>query len=979
MAMAAPVYYSGSGGSSFGNTDMQRGQMDEKKTVFSQLRREAQALNVAKQARARLTTWNPGTREGAKGYREKVVRFGRQVGGLLDYFDNKHSPALDIIAGDRFLLKYQIFGDIDREPAFGQNTMTAEVPVTWDKCEVEVKLYAGSLDKLMSRAKLTGSAREGIPNRNDVAKSTGWNQDAVRNFPDNRMESLVSLLEQMQTGQSKLTRLVKGFLLLLEISDRKEVDFHIGDHIHVTYGIQDVCNSYDLGDRCYVFTSKPTSAAHSAVLLAMCRSYPPPQFPSHVKVPADAKDICLVSQGRQLQPGTAVTLNPGLVYSSILTYAMDTSCTGLLQEAQIIACSLQENRYFSRVGLPNVVSLYDLMVPAFVAQSSALETARLSGDLSKAVGRVHQMLGMVAAKDIISATYMQSSRGFDPSGAIRQYLNSNSRLVSQMASKLTHIGLFDATPSLRIFSEMDDLDYADMLNLSIFEGLWLVSDAGASVENGPISFLLNGDKLMSGDRAGYDVLVEELVLANITIEHHKMPTGAFTTRWVAAKRDESLRLRRLPRTPHKVKMVQDCDYTPGLNLKGHGRKARLGGGSVHRRSSSAIPLHQVLRSPPRTDDSSSSRSARWSHRAGIQLGKRDEPPAYESGRSSSPLTTSVEESLSQQEGEHHLFEEEPELPKQQTTIATAARKKLGRATLDKILEAHSEAQEAKSLAVAQRNRRIERMLAPDDRQFTDEEQVDRLLKDGGLSGKERKEWSSLIEVTIGHWRAKEAGGMSDLVALFDSSGREGGLNRVTALLSGNSKHTLALNEIINKCNPGKFESMLSAMVRERGSWVGDIDAAPAEGIKFVHGSESWKQWLGDLGVDADETVFGGQTLGRFLAEAVSRGNCTQRQVRKLAGMVEGMTINLMPPQYTPTDLGNVPTHDLDWRNAPSSLGERPFAQEDGRWLVAAATAAGNFFNVKELRKLCSEFNVPRELRDALREKYGLFDGRKGSL
>ncbi|AYP71813.1 capsid protein, partial [Penicillium roseopurpureum chrysovirus 1] len=898
--MSAATLYSGSGGTATGPGGMKRGLMTEKKEVFALLRKEAQALMVAKNARSGLGTWHPGTREGAKGYREKVAKFGRQVGSLLQYFENKHSPALDIIANDKFMLKYQIYGDIDREPAFGQNTMTAEIPVSWDKCEVEVNLYAGPLDKLMSRAKLVGTAREGIPNRNDVAKSTGWSQDDVRNFAADRMESLISLLEQMQTGQSKLTRLVKGFLILLEVSEQKEIDFHVGKHSHVSYAIDPVCASYDLPDLCYVFNSKPSSAAHAAVLLAMCRAYPPREFQSHVSVPADAPSIGMVSQGRPMREGTAVTLNAGLVYSSILTYAMDTSCTGLLQEAQIIACSLQENRYFSRVGLPKVVSLYDLMVPAFVAQSSALEGARLSGDLSKSVGRVHQMLGLVAAKDIISATYMQSKTGFDPSHAIRQYLNSNSRLVSQMASKLTDIGLFDATPSMRIFSEMDVADYADMLHLSIFEGLWLVSDASACVDNGPISFLVDGEKLMSNDKAGYDVLVEELMLANVLVEHHKMPTGSFTTRWVAAKRDHRILLNKLKRTEHSVEMVRACDYNPTLNLKGHGPKPRLGAmGIKHRRKGSAVPMHHVFRSPPRAVERDDSSSPRWSLREGPQLTKKkseEAPPAYESGRSSSPITSSISESLSQQESEEQLFEE-PELPMQQTVIADAARKRIGKNTLNKILEATQEVKAANREQTAEKNRKIEAMLQARDVQLTTEEQLGSILSKGGLSIKERVEWVRLVNETIGLASLSKVHSIMDVIDELRTGKESGQLKSVEGLLTGNSKHTKIVNELIKEANPRAYQTELSRMMTERHNWAGDIGQAPVKGLKYVQQSQAWYDWLTEQGIDGEERVFIKNKLAYYLAEKASYGYLPLHKLRQLAQMVEGMKLDALPATF----------------------------------------------------------------------------------
>lgn len=954
--------------------------MQEKKKVFADLRNEAQALRGAREARGRMGVWDPSTREGAKGYREKVVKFGRQIASLLQYFENMHSPALDIIAGDKFTLKYQIYGDIDREPAFGENTMTAEVPVVWDKCAVDVNLYAGPLQKLMSRAKLVGTAREGIPNRNDVAKSTGWNQDQVRQFPDNRMDSLVSLLEQMQTGQSKLTRLVKGFLILLEMSERKEVDFTVGNHVHVTYAIAPVCDSYDLADRCYVFNSKPTSEAHAAVLLAMCRSYPPVEFQSHVSVPEDAATVCMVSQGRQMQPGSAVTLNPGLVYSSILTYAMDTSCTDLLQEAQIIACSLQENRYFSRIGLPTVVSLYDLMVPAFIAQNSALEGARLSGDLSKAVGRVHQMLGLVAAKDIISATHMQSRTGFDPSHGIRQYLNSNSRLVTQMASKLTGIGLFDATPQMRIFSEMDTVDYADMLCLTIFEGLWLVQDASVCVDNGPISFLVSGEKLLSNDRAGYDVLVEELTLANIRIEHHKMPTGAFTTRWVAAKRDSAMRLTPRPRTAHIVEMVRECEYNPALNLKAAGPKERIRGpGSRSRRRVSEVPLSYAFRSPPRAESmTTASESPRWSHREGPQLTRKvikmDAPPAYDSGRSSSPVTVSTsDDAVSHHEAEMGLFDDE--LPHQQTIIATEARRRIGKATLAKIQEAAQESQVARAEATAEKNRKIEAMLASRDPQFTAREQLSKVLANGGLGVREREEWLELIDKTTGVAGHQHDRSLDAVRATLEDFGSREGFGSIRAVLSGNHKQIKKLNQMIRESNPSVFETEVSKMQRMRSEWDGDAEHVPANALRFVGNSPGWRRWLESQNLDPDAVVCNNKRQCSYLAEVLSHCNLRLGDAAKLARIVEGTTQDQLPRQLSSEEFSSASEAVLSWRNAPSSLGERPFSQEDSRWLVLAATCGGGKFSTGALKSLCKEFSVPRELRDSLREKYGLFSGK----
>lgn len=930
---------------SLGPIDIKRAVQDRKSDVFNTLRNNASALNVARRIKKNLKSWSPGTREGTGNDVELSNKYGRSIGGLVNWFDNNHSAALDTICYDDFELVYQLHYDIARTAVFGVNTMTVHVPVSWRKCDVEAVGYAGPLKTIMTREKLSSAARSGIPDRDQVAKDTGWSRTAVRNIPDDMMSTLQNLVENVSVGQSKMTRLVKGFLLLLEVQERGDLGMRVNAPLSILYEPMAVLNSYRQGDRAYVYNSKPDSEAHTMVLQLMGGAYPPPMLNSHVTIPADGQQVVMVAKGQLPQNGRLVTLTPQLIYASIMTYAIDVSCTGELQEALLIACSLQENRYFSRVRLPIVISVDELMAPSFISENSQLNRPFITTGMAKSLGRIHQMVQFCICKDIIGASVMQTKTGFDPSASIRAYLNSNAKLVSKMAEGMAGFDIVASTASMKIYEELTVTDYTDMLNLSIFEGLWLVNSANRVVDNGILAAIIDGEKLLTNDRSSYHVLKEEMQIAGIDIEDAKMPNvaGQFTTTWVGVKVDKHKMERKPPRRVRvKAQLTRDCEFQPSMNIKAGGNKARH---SASKKSDTKSVVINLRTSPKSSKNS-------------------NELPEY-----FSPTSSHLGEIEVDEETEQAMRDEMADLGEGEGRYLTAkqiaeeARAKVVGDSMSKLRDA---------LAGA-RTTELVTLLGADHPQLTQDESINMMInkEKGSLSVKERDEWKKVLHDS---WDCVE--GSANLDAAVGAIAASGKAPRY--LLTGNNKYAKAYNKVVEMRHPDLCSDPLDRLKAKGSGWSGDIRTIPKEGLPYIANSRPWLDWLGKVGIGGSEMLGCGKEKGgkigasRYvLADVIAKQpNLDIDDVRPLFNLLRGKRYNLLPEGASREMIRQEYTN-MEWKVEPTSLSIRREHKDDSQWLFMASRYNMEF-DVELLKVLCGTFFVPQEVRSELRRNYGLF-------
>jgi len=958
----------------------------EKSKHFEDVRRGARALNRVVKERGALRSWDPATLEGTEKEVEKQSHFGRDVDGVVNYFENTLVGALETVCNDNFEITYHIYGDVGRQAMFGENTNAVNIPVNWQRCNVSVELYTGVSSSLTVNEKIVAINNQGLANRDDVAKATGWNRQMVQQMSDQHIADLRQLLKTVSAGQNKMTRLVKGFLLMLECEERGFIDVSRSLGNSILYSPTDVIQSHQNSGRSYVYCSNPRSEQYCTVLATMGEAYPPSFIQSHVTVPADGESVFLVGDGAMPPAVVSVRLSAKLVYASILKYAMDLGVTDELQGAFITACSLQQNRYFARVGLPLVVAYNDLMVPIMTRGVEAINKPIASGVLCKSLGRIHQMLCFMTARDVITAGMLTTKLGFDGVQSIQAYLSLQEGLVERMGSYFTDIKLMEATSQFKFLSRMDDLDFADLAGISAFEGLWLCDRTTKIVDNGVVAALKRGMIDMSDETSTKDILINEIQLAGVRPEMNKVPNGEFIVEASCVGAMTHLPERKVRRIRREMVLVHDCNFKPGAGtLKS---KARFGGtkqkvspvppvrsfkpARVVSEEYKAVPMRSMESEPvkstppPKYREISPPSSPISGESEAVSSGTDHALPtrlAYEaSGSEFSASPEQVQRVV--RKSDLDLFCEKHDISaydrklldgiglKAEDGLQTAARKYIDIKGSETLMPTNEQIR-TKMVREACKREGLDVFNA----NFV----LEVCSETKNIDGME-------VDTKAQLWALKS---VAEYCKRTESKGM---VNKKFKVPEKPHPHVQPLVDAIDRggVNTGSG-SMLDKMRREGSKWEGDLEQAPAEGIRYVAASPTWKSYLERMGVDpmADAA---GIRMHIFLANYISRGSTLAvSQLGQLATFVSGTTINAIPIGLTRMQLeaiSNVGT--LPYIKRETSMGARTVTEADSKYLLAAAKLEPGVFDFETLAKLKREFKVEYSYRNVLDEKYGLF-------
>lgn len=170
-----------------------------------------------------------------------------------------------------------------------------------------------------------------------------------------------------------------------------------------------------------------------------------------------------------------MNISAPFIWGSLINYSKMFGLGQDLQTALLIACSLRENRYLKKVGLPSGV---DLIYPF----------------LDGIVPWVQQMMMMTLVKDVGTSIKCTTTIQNDVRRKTTGLLSRNSMIPLKYIDDMTNLDVMKVTRPMIWLKYLDDHGIDLIMNTSVFEGFWLVKNPKKVLESGIISALKRGMK-----------------------------------------------------------------------------------------------------------------------------------------------------------------------------------------------------------------------------------------------------------------------------------------------------------------------------------------------------------------------------------------------------------------------------------------------------------------------------------------------------
>ncbi|UVD33181.1 coat protein [Ilyonectria pseudodestructans chrysovirus 1] len=507
--------------------------------------------------------WKPSAFDSEKDYGSGRHSGVKAVSKFSEYMKSHVIGGMDVLRKPQIGIWYMLMGNVNRDATLGENTTGLRGEFDWEGLNCEVSSHAGVNREMSLSTATTKMLGDNFNDRKQIQRATGWNTRDVEGLQVDRVGTLQSLVLAASGGHNKFTRLVKAFLLFLDLEIRGRQEFAGQINNILPYEVNDVLNSFRVSDVSYAFADRGTSDQYLVFLyligLATPVNFGGVRTAGNAYIPADAAQHYVVVRG-DARPGMYnCSLTPRLIWTCILFYARSMDLTDQLEDALVTACSLYENRYLREVSLPKVESTIDLIRPVF-AENPADDADRplIDKDMARAIGRVHQMACLVMAKDIIIGAKNSSSMGLSFETVLMQYLKSQETIMSRMMEWISPLSIVTCSREMKWLSCLNMDDIGDLDSISIFEGLWLCDSATRSVEAGGISCLFRGMNDMRNRNEYVTLLSDELAKFGINLDRQRMPGGRFSVRFRCLVHQEIWVSKRSDWYVKDVPLVQPC-------------------------------------------------------------------------------------------------------------------------------------------------------------------------------------------------------------------------------------------------------------------------------------------------------------------------------------------------------------------------------------------------------------------------------------
>lgn len=920
---------------------------------FRQARLVAPAFNRARGLSKDLKVWDPSQR----GFDWEAKTAGSRVRRLEDIassFATCQAGSLDHLANERFSVNYNVYGDLDREPVYGENTNSIGVDVKWEVEELKVNLVPGNLKSIMMHEDLVAVARRGLQSRESLSKATGWSRQGLYALPPDSINNLASIIGSAVGGYSKLTRLVKGFLVYLHALEDGPLNLDVLPLRAVEFSEANIAQEARVADQAYIYNSLPQFHVHEAMLAIMCNQYPPPGLGCHLTIPADAPKSIMIGRGAMSTTLMRPRLTAELVYAAVNRYALDTDCVSELQPALMIAMSLKQNRYFTHASLPKVVSFCDLMAPCIVHNGKAETRANLTAPMSIAVGRLHQMVSFATVKDLATAAEMSASGSVSAMSHIIDYLLGNEQVVRLNGARLSSVPVVGGTEELNYLDSIVDHDVEGILGTSILEVLWLCTDSDLVCTNGVFHVLKRGSNDVEASGDSMAALEEEMREAGISFRGYSLPQGSFLVEGVSLGSAHKSALPVYHWESVDIKRTHPCDTKFPRSVV---RRRRVPERAPSPSDiASPPPRYATRREHSSTPEVPSEQAERPETREGTESLFSLEAEEVET---LSPQGQRVYKDIRQQLAEEAAGGEGP-------AVAVPAGAGLPQAKRRSWLD-DDFLQMCGVVPGMDRQSVVEKIMSRRYKVPTPPENIwgaygfDIVAAMGyGLED---------ADVVLTAFAERKLLGRlwldGDIRKLGRSLGERG------AGLLDYTPHNAQTVELFDAAGLTEVTSLAK---REKRNWKGDLTALPRSAWKQVANSRPMEEMLLDHGVSLDHTAFGKKAGYAVIDFLVSSPDYRIEWIPKLMPWVEGTSINPFRTNLAePLPAFPIEVEVLEFRDRPGSMIPREYNAEDSKYLFLAAQCGQKIVPYGVVDKLVHVFSVPGQLISELKRRKYLRD------
>jgi hypothetical protein len=419
------------------------------------------------------------------------------LGNLSEYLQDVLGEGVAALVAERFVVDYDLRCNINRAAEYGVNCVSLSFLVSWEIKQVVVGLIPGETKPVLALSELQTILLDcRIKDLTKFAGMVGLNVEQVRNTEAHKAGQLLRVFQNGMSGQNKLTRLVKGCLMYLDLLESGAREYENVLIQSLQYTVKDLVESLDIEDAAYVFSVNEKSSTTSAILFGMCEEYPNPTFGGcqHIKIPADGKNIYLVGYDKILGK-VKVFLTPQLVWGTLVQYCERFRLGKDLESALAIACTLRENRYMTKVYLPAVLSTCDLVFPAMNRVVRGVdEKSLINSEAAVMFGRVHQMLSFVLFKDLDTSVANTSFGELNHSRDLRSIISRDLLPLMDYMEDKAVAGILKVTKDMSWLNRLDDADIKRLRKISVFEAFWVVRYPKGVFRNGVVRCLKKGVK-----------------------------------------------------------------------------------------------------------------------------------------------------------------------------------------------------------------------------------------------------------------------------------------------------------------------------------------------------------------------------------------------------------------------------------------------------------------------------------------------------